>query len=157
MLSAWQGNQTGGKDRSEQKTKREGSSNMVLEKAGAQPLGFHCLLLPLAAQSASSSECLGFAELISWCSLGYSPIRSSLNSGASTKQAPAPPSNVPGKSQDSGVTSSSLGTDPACLHHAGFCPCPQSLSPLIPSPQAIPGSSEGVMISLSIYIQPTAK
>lgn len=50
-----------------------------------------------------------------------------------------------------------LSGDRPCLHHAGFCPCPQSLSPLIPSPQAIPGSSEGVMISLSIYIQPTAK
>lgn len=85
--------------------------------------------LPLPAASLCFPECpqLQMPELISWCSLG------TLNPGASTTEASAPPSYVPGKSQRSGVTSSSLGTDPACLHRAGFCPCPQSLSPLTPS------------------------
>lgn len=106
---------------------------MVLEKAGAQPLGFHSLLLPLASQCLQLQKPGLCTELISWCSLGYSCIRGTSNSGASTKEAPAPPRNVPGKSQVCGVTSSSLGTDPGCLHCAGFCPCPQSLSPLTPS------------------------
>lgn len=79
---------------------------MVLEKAGAQPLGFPSLLLPLLSSvpQAPNVSALQRADLLVFAGPQPRPhhVDASLNSGASTKEPPASPSNMPGKSQGTG-------------------------------------------------------
>lgn len=134
MLSAWQGDQTGGTDRSEQKTERR-QQQYGLGESRSSTLWF-----PSPAASPCFPECLQLrvpglcTELISRCSLGCNPIPSSLNSGASTKEASAPPSNVPGKSQD--WANQQLSRDRPCLPAScwilSLSPKPVSSHPLSP-------------------------
>lgn len=83
---------------------------MVLEKAGAQPLGFPSLPLPSLSSvpQAPNASALQRADLLVFAGPQSHPhhVNNSLNSGASTKEPPASPSNVPGKSQGTGVSSS---------------------------------------------------
>lgn len=77
---------------------------MVLEKAGAQPLGFPSLLLPLLSSvpQAPNVSALQRADLLVFAGPHPHHVNTSLNSGASTKEPPASPSNMPGKSQGIG-------------------------------------------------------
>lgn len=112
---------------------------MVLERAGAQPLGFPSLplpSLPSAPPAPNVSDLLGFA--------GLQPhphhVNDSLNPGASTKEPPASPRNMPGKSQGTGVSSSLwpsmvLGQKPLPAPiPLAFCPSPPGLTSLTLSP-----------------------
>jgi len=162
MLTARHGDKTGQEARSKQKMKSRGCSNMVLEKAAAQPLGFPSMPLPSLSSvpQALKISALQRADLLVFA--GPQPHPHHVNSGASFEEPPASPSNMLGKSQGTGVNSSpcpstDLGQNPCLPPSWLFVPLPQAWLHS-PSPQAIPGSSsEGVMTSLSIFTQPTAK
>lgn len=83
---------------------------MVLEKAGAQALGFPSLPLPSLSSvpQAPNVSALQRADLLVFAGPQPHPhhVNDSLNSGASTKEPPASPSNTPGKAQGTGLSSS---------------------------------------------------
>lgn len=98
---------------------------MVLENADTQPLGFPPRPLPslFSVPQAPSASAPQRADLLVFAGPRPHPrhVNDSLNCGASTKETPASPSNMPGKSQGAGASGSAPGTQhPACPHRAGF-------------------------------------